>query len=98
LEELKARTFLLSMLFTSRDHPETPPQARGLELIDATDTPRQARWLVRATDRADCEALRAMPGVDGMQVETPTLEEIYIGYMRARRPERPAPPRAVYVA
>jgi ABC-2 type transport system ATP-binding protein len=98
LDELKARTFLLSVVFTGRGHSEAPPEARGLELIDATDAPRQARWLVRAADRATCEAIRAMPGVESVQIETPSLEEIYIGYMRGRRPERPAPPRAVYVA
>jgi ABC-2 type transport system ATP-binding protein len=99
LDELKARTFLLSVLFTSRDHPEAPPAGRGLELIDAAGAPRQARWLVRAPDRAACEALRAaLPGVESLKIEIPSLEEIYIGYMRARQPERPKPPRAVHVA
>ena len=83
LDDLKAHTFLLSVTFASRDHPEAPPEGRGLELIDAADAPRQARWLVRAPDRAACEALRAMPGVEGLEIETPSLEEIYIGYMRA---------------
>ena len=98
LDELKAQTFVISAMFASRDHPEAPPDGRGLELIDASDAPRQARWLVRAPDRSACEALRAMPGVEGLEVESPSLEEIYIGYMRARRPERPAPPRVVSVA
>ncbi len=98
LDDLKAHTFVISVMFTSRDHPETPPEGRGLELIDASDAPRQARWLVRAADRSACEALRAMPGVEDLNVESPSLEEIYIGYMRARRPERPAQPRVWYVA
>jgi ABC-2 type transport system ATP-binding protein len=98
LDDLKARTFLVSVMFASRDHPEAPPEGRGLELIDADDAPRQARWLVRAADRSACEALRAMPGVEAVEVETPGLEEIYIGYMRGRRPERSAPPRAAHVA
>jgi len=98
LDELKARTFLLSVTFAGRDHPEAPPEGRGLDLIDASVAPRQARWLVRAPDRAACEAVRALPGVEGLQVETPSLEEIYVGFMRARRPERPAPPRVVHVA
>jgi ABC-2 type transport system ATP-binding protein len=98
LDELKARTFLVSVMFASRDHPEAPPEGRGLELIDASDAPRQARWLVRAADRSACEALRAMPGVEAVEVETPGLEDIYMGYMRGRRPERPPPPRAVHVA
>ena len=97
LDDLKAQTFLVSVMFTSRDHPEAPPEGRGLELIDASDAPRQARWLVRAADRSACEALRPA-GRRGPGVETPSLEEIYIGYMRGRRPERPAPPRVVHVA
>jgi ABC-2 type transport system ATP-binding protein len=98
LDDLKAHTFLVSVVFASRDHPEVPPEGRGLELIDAEDATRQARWLVRAPDRSACEALRALPGVEGLDVESPSLEEIYIGYMRGRRPERPAPPRIVHVA
>lgn len=98
LDELKAHTFLVSVLFTSRDHSEAPPATCGLELIDADDAPRQARWLVRAADRSACEALRALPGVEAVEVDTPSLEEIYIGYMRSRRPERPSPPRVVHVA
>jgi ABC-2 type transport system ATP-binding protein len=97
LDELKAQTFLLSVTFAGRDHPIAPPEGRSLELIDASDAPRQAQWLVRAADRAACEIIRALPGVDALQIETPSLEEIYIGYMRARRPE-PAPPLAVHVA
>jgi len=97
LDELKSRTFLLSVTFTSRDHPATPPEGRMLELIDASDAPRQAHWLVRATDRAACEVVRALPGVESLEIETPSLEEIYIGYMRARRPV-PSAPLAVHVA
>src|ERR1017187_150040 len=97
LDELKARPSLLSVTFSSRDHPFAPPEGRSLELIDASDAPRQAQWLVRAADRAACEIIRALPGVEALQIETPSLEEIYTGYMRARRPE-PAPPLAVHVA
>ena len=39
LDELKARTFLVSVMFASRDHPEAPPEGRGLELIDAVGRP-----------------------------------------------------------
>ena len=97
LDELKSRTFLLSVTFASRDHPATPPEGRTLELIDAADAPRQAQWLVRAADRAACEVVRALPGVEGLEIDTPSLEEIYIGYMRGRRP-LPSAPLAVHVA
>jgi ABC-2 type transport system ATP-binding protein len=98
LDELKARTFSLTVTFAGRDHLEAPPEGRGIELIDATDALRQARWLVRAPERVACEAVRALPGVEGLEIETPSLEEIYVGFMRARRPERPARPRVVHVA
>jgi ABC-2 type transport system ATP-binding protein len=98
LGELKAQTFQISVMFHSRDHADAPPEGRGLELIDATDAPRQVRWLVRAADRAACELVRSLPGVESVEIESPTLEEIYIAYMRGRRPEAPQWPRAVHVA
>jgi ABC-2 type transport system ATP-binding protein len=97
LDHLKARTFLLAVTFASRDHPAAPPEGRALELIDASDAPRQAHWLVRAADRSTCESIRALPGVESLEIETPSLEEIYVGYMRARRPQ-PVPTLAVHVA
>ncbi|MFO0950043.1 MAG: ABC transporter ATP-binding protein [Isosphaeraceae bacterium] len=89
LDELKATTFLLSVTFASRDHPAGPPEGLGVEPIDVSDAPRQARWLVRARDRAAAESVRTLSGIDSLTVETPSLEEIYVGYMRARRPQRP---------
>ncbi len=86
LDDLRARTFLLAVNFQSRDHLEAPPTSLPLELIDASDAPRQAHWLVRARDRAACEAVRNLPGVESVRIETPSLEDIYIGYMRGRRP------------
>ena len=47
LDELKAKTFLLTLTFTSRDHPAAPTANLPVELIDADDAPRQAHWLVR---------------------------------------------------
>ena len=94
LDELRARTFQLSLTFSSRDHPESPPEGLGLELIDTAEALRQAIWLVHARDRGACEAVRALPGVDSLQVETPSLEDIYIGYMRGRRPAPSSSPAA----
>jgi ABC-2 type transport system ATP-binding protein len=98
LEELKARTFLLALTFSGRDHPLAPPANSAIELIDAADAHRQAHWLVRARDRTAAELVRKLPGVDALRVETPSLEEIYIGYMRARRPQPSPPPSAANVA
>ncbi len=98
LEELRARTFQLALTFSSRDHVAAPPADLPMELIDAADAPRQAVWLVHARDCAACEALRGVPGVEALEIDTPSLEDIYIGYMRGRRPARPEPPAAANVA
>ncbi len=89
LDDLRARTFLLSLSFSTRDHVEAPPTNLPLTLIDTADAPRQAFWLVHARDRAACETVRAIPGVETVSIETPSLEDIYIGYMRSRRPVSP---------
>jgi ABC-2 type transport system ATP-binding protein len=98
LDLLRARTFLVALTFADRDHPAAPPLHLPIELIDAADAPRQAHWLVRAHDRAACEAIRTVPGVESLRVESPTLEEIYIGYMRGRRPAASGPPPEAHVA
>jgi len=98
LEDLKARTFLLAINFHSRDHAIAPPPGLPLELIDAADAPRQAHWLVRARDRAACDAVRNLPGVESVSIESPRLEDIYVGYMRSRRPEPGPRASAVHVA
>ena len=91
---------MLSLTFTDRDHPQAPPAHLPITLIDADDAPRQAFWLVHARDRAACDTLRSLPGVESLRVEPPSLEEIYIGYMRGRKPttEPPAPTSAASVA
>ena len=52
LDELKARTFLLALTFTSRDHPAAPTANLPVELIDAADAPgRRTGWSALATAR-----------------------------------------------
>lgn len=87
LDELKARTFLISFAFTGRDHPTTLAPGAPIELIDVDDSPRQARWLVHADSPLALEPFRAFPGVTDVEISSPSLEDIYIGYMRRRRPD-----------
>jgi ABC-2 type transport system ATP-binding protein len=68
-----------------------------IELIDAADSPRQARWLLHAGERSAIEAARGWPGVIGVEVDSPSLEDIYIAYMRRRMPG-PAAGAAVVAA
>lgn len=98
LDDLRAHTFLLAVNFHTRDHDPAPPAGLPLDLIDAADAPRQAHWLVRARDRAACDAVRGLPGVESLQIESPGLEDIYIGYMRGRRPEPTSRVGAAHVA
>jgi ABC-2 type transport system ATP-binding protein len=93
LDELRARTFLLTLTFSGRDHPQTPPADLPIELIDVDDTGLQARWLVHAPPAA-LEALRSLPGVAQLERRPASLEDIYIGYMRRRRPAGPDRPLA----
>lgn len=90
MDELRARTFRLSLTFEPGEHLAVPPAGAPLELIDADESTRQCRWLVHAPERAACEAARSWGGVAECAVEVPTLEDIYIAYMRGRRP--PAQP------
>jgi ABC-2 type transport system ATP-binding protein len=93
LDSLRARTFLLTVTYSGIEHPIDLPPSLPLELIDSAETPRQARWLVHAPDPEALEAVRGLPGIGDVEVETPSLEDIYIGYMRRRRrgEGRPAP-------
>ena len=98
LDDLRARTFVLTLTFDDRDHLPAPPRELPIELIDADNAPLQARWLVHGPAGA-IEAIRALPGVGTLEIRTPSLEEIYIGYMRRRRPDAgPAPLAAARVA
>src|SRR4051794_21679050 len=80
LDELRARTFVLTLTFDARDHPLAPPEDLPIDLIDANNAALQASWLVHATAGA-IEALpRVLPGVLVMESKPASLEEIYIGY------------------
>ena len=98
LDELRDRTYLLSITFNTRDHLDGPPPGSPIEIIDADNATRQSRWLVHARDRAAIESLRSIAAIDSMIVDSPNLEEIYIGYMRSRRPAQPGSSLAVHVA
>ena len=66
-----------------RPRPAPAPPA-GLELVDAAEAPaRPAGWSTPPTGRRWRRPGR-LPGVVGVEVETPSLEDIYIAYMRRR--------------
>ena len=86
LDALKRRTFALKIAFDTRGRPDAPPPGFAVDLIDSAEDNRQARWLVHAVDRSAVESVRNLPGVLAVDAETPTLEEIYVAYMRRRKP------------
>ena len=52
LDELRSRTHVLNFTLDGVARSPLPPADSGLELVDAIEAPRQARWLVHATDRS----------------------------------------------
>jgi ABC-2 type transport system ATP-binding protein len=99
LDDLRARTFLLTLTFDDRDHPLAPPEDLPIDLIDADNAALQARWLVHAPAAAIEALRRVLPGLVALESKPASLEEIYIGYMRNRRPDSgPAPLAKAQVA
>ena len=99
LDDLRATSFLATLTLADADRVPSPLLLPALTLIDAESSGRQARWLVRAADRSAVAAARELPGVIGLEVETPGLEDIYIGTMRNRvAPSGPAPAPSIRVA
>ena len=98
LDELKAKTFLLALTFNSRDHAAAPAANLPVELIDAADAPgKRTGWFAPATAR---RPNRSAPCQVSSQCKSrsPSLEDIYISYMRGRRPQPAPSPSAANVA
>ena len=85
LDELLARTFVVTVNFAGNAYVAPPPDTPAFELVDAEETPRQARWVVHAPGDDLASVVRATSGVGDISIETPSLEEIYIAYRRRRR-------------
>ena len=99
LDELLARTYRVTLTLSQRDRQVPFPSGTALTPIDVEETARQTRWLVHAPGAEAIDPVRALPGIAALEVERPSLEDIYIGYMRARRGStEPAPPVAIHVA
>jgi ABC-2 type transport system ATP-binding protein len=96
LESLKGRTFVLRI--QREGYAMEPGRSSTIEVIDAAEGPRQAVWLVHAPSREVAESARDWPGVLSLEVETPSLEEIAIGYLRGRKPEPAGNPVAATIA
>ncbi len=59
-----------------------PPRALGGELLSERRHQHQWQLLVRGLDDAALDALRAAPWVQELGVRTPSLEEIFVAYLK----------------
>jgi ABC-2 type transport system ATP-binding protein len=79
LEKLKAETTELTV--TLSDPSAEPPLVRG-ELLRERRRSRQWQLLVRRADVDSLQILQRHPAVDYVDSRTPSLEEIFVAYMR----------------
>jgi ABC-2 type transport system ATP-binding protein len=79
LEKLKAQTHELTV--TLSDPSGEPPLVRG-ELLRERRRSRQWQLLVRRPDESTLAALESHPVVEGIDTRTPSLEEIFVAYMK----------------
>jgi ABC-2 type transport system ATP-binding protein len=84
LEKLKAETAELTV--TLSDASAEPPLVRG-ELLRQRRRSRQWQLLVRRADADSLRILRGHQAVDHVDSRTPSLEEIFVAYMRPRTSE-----------
>jgi ABC-2 type transport system ATP-binding protein len=79
LEKLKAETCELTV--TLSDPSAEPPLVHG-ELLRERRRSRQWQLLVRRPDETSLNALHDHPAVDSIDSRTPSLEEIFVAYMK----------------
>jgi ABC-2 type transport system ATP-binding protein len=91
LEKLKANTQELTV--TLRD-PAAEPPAVGGELLRQRRRSRQCQLLVRDAEPEGVDELETHPAVESVAVRTPTLEEIFVAYMKQGDSEAAGTPEA----
>ena len=79
LEKLKAETSELTV--TLRGATAEPPLIEG-ELLRQQRRSRQWQLLVRRLEPGVLDALEMHPAVESVETRTPSLEEIFVGFMR----------------
>ena len=82
LDELKRQTCEVTV--TVADGVATPPELPG-QVLACRQRLRQWQILVRGLPEADLSLLRAQPGIQEVEVRTPTLEEIFVAYIQGGR-------------
>jgi ABC-2 type transport system ATP-binding protein len=83
LDDLKSRVRELTVAFVNGSS-QLPPLPGTLIRSDGED--RQRRFLIRDLDEGRLETLRADAQVRHVEVRHPSLEEIFVGYMRGEQP------------
>jgi ABC-2 type transport system ATP-binding protein len=84
LEKLKAE--MVEVTVTLTEPSASPPLIEG-ELVRERRRSRQWQLLIRQPDKASLAALSANPIVQSVETRTPSLEEIFVAYMRRNESE-----------
>lgn len=95
LEELKERTRELTVTLVDGIAP--PPPIAG-NILSQSRRGRQWQVMVRDFDRRHEDLLRDAPGVAHLEVRVPSLEDIFLAYMRGNNGGQPQQPVAEAVA
>jgi ABC-2 type transport system ATP-binding protein len=88
LEKLKAE--IQEVTIVLRDPSQGPPLLQG-ELLRERRRARQWQLLVRQPDRTIVEQLELNDSVESLELRTPSLEEIFVAYLRRDRDPDAAP-------
>ncbi len=94
LEDLKDQIRELSLTLTNGTGP-TPPINGAV--LGQRRFQKQWQVLVRGMSESNLEALRTQAGVEELRIRTPSLEEIFVAYLKSAEPLDSAPAAAAEV-
>ena len=83
LEDLKDQIRELNITLT--DHSAVAPSISG-QILGQRRYQKQWQVLVRGMSEGELETLRGLSGVEELRIRTPSLEEIFVGYLKSAEP------------
>lgn len=91
LEDLKDQIRELSITLQENS---TPVPAIGGQILHERRHQKQWQVLVRSVSERETESLRSHSGVEELRIRTPSLEEIFVAYLKLAEPGEGAPAAA----